>query len=174
LFAEENGAAVAERGEVAVLVARIRLGERGGAGRKGVSGKDRGGGGGIGGGEGVLIEAEFGGEGAVENYEPGGAHRRGSDGGVEQRRKVGVGVLEAPSGGGGGGGGRSDGGGTHESMFALKGGRSRRAGGFGRRVVQRDVFGIACKQGGVGACLHAMGWRGSIKISESPASRLLP
>ena len=109
VFAEQDGAAVAEPGEVAVLVAGVGLGEGRGAGGKLVA-REKSGGGGMG--AGVGIEAERAGERLVEEDEARLGDRGGGDAGVKNGREAGVGVVEIPAGvgcgcGGGGHGGAS-------------------------------------------------------------------
>ena len=113
LFTEENGAAVAEDGEVAELVAGVGLGERAGSGREGIAGED---GGSFRGVEEGGVEPEGSGEGVVEDGDGGAADGFRVRGFVEDAGEVGVGVFEVPAGVGEGRG--------HE------GGRGREWGGY--------------------------------------------
>ena len=96
VFAEEDGAAVAEVREMAVLVAGIGLGDRVGSGGEGVAGKH---GGAVGLGQARGVEAERRGERGIEIGQAGAPHRHRSGAGEQPRREPRVGVVEAPAGG---------------------------------------------------------------------------
>jgi len=94
LLAEEEGAAIAEAGEIAELVTGVGLGDGLGAVGEGVAGEE---GGVIGVVEGFGVEAEGAGEGVVEEDEAGGADGDEFPALMEEGGELGVGVVEVPA-----------------------------------------------------------------------------